>query len=179
MMNILILTGSPHKNGTSSLLADKFMEGAQENGHYVLRFDAAFKKVGGCQGCDYCRIHGCECVQKDDMQALYAPLLAADLVVFVTPLYYYGMTAQLKSVIDRFYAVDRSLRQPPKGAMLIATCNNQRDWAMQALEQHYLTILKHLGWQDRGILLAQGMGVRADIENSEFPQKAKELGLSL
>ncbi len=178
-MKILVLTGSPHKDGTSALLADKFVEGALEKGHQVARFDTAFKKVGGCLGCGFCWDHNGVCVQKDDMTEVYGPLLEAELVVFVTPLYFWDMTAQLKCVVDRFYAFNRELTNPARSAVLLATCNSMQPWAMDALTAHYKAILRHLHWEDRGVLLAQGMGVRADIENSEFPQRAKELGLGL
>lgn len=178
-MKIVMLTGSPHKSGTSMLLADMFEEGVRENGHQVTRFDAAFMKVTGCRGCDYCTGHNGDCVLKDDMHAVYAPLLASELVVLVTPLYYWDMTAQLKSVVDRFYSIDRALTTPPKGTMLLATCHSSEPWAFDALKAHYKAIQRHLSWQDRGTLFAQGMGVRVDMENSEYPQKAKALGLSL
>lgn len=178
-MKIVMLTGSPHKAGTSALLADKFAEGAHEREHHIIRFDTAFKKIGACRGCEYCLDHNGACIQKDDMDEILPPLLEAHLVAFVTPLYYFDMTAQLKTVVDRFFAVDRALANPPKAAVLLAVCNSHRDWAMDALKEHYKAILRHLGWHDRGMLLAQGMGVRADIENSDFPQKAKELGRSL
>ena len=56
-MNIVILSGSPHKKGTSALLADAFTDGARQAGHTVTRFDCAFLQVGGCRGCDYCGAH--------------------------------------------------------------------------------------------------------------------------
>ncbi|SHI01360.1 NADPH-dependent FMN reductase [Sporobacter termitidis DSM 10068] len=178
-MKIVMLTGSPRKNGTSSLLADKFAEGAGEKGHHVVRFDAAFRKVGGCMACGYCKSHGGACVQKDDMDEILPALLDAHLAVFVTPLYYWDMTAQLKAVVDRFFAVDRALTDPPKGAVLLATCNSRHTWAFDALTEHYKAILRHLRWDDRGTLLVSGVGAREDIEDTEYPQKAKALGLSL
>lgn len=178
-MNIVMLTGSPHKNGTSMLLADEFEKGALEMGHQVTRFDTAFMAVSGCRGCNYCREHSGECVMRDDMQSVYKPLLEANVVVFVTPLYYWDMSAQLKAVLDRFFAIDRALAKPPKGTMLLATCNSRQPWAFDALRAHYTAIQRHLGWEDRGLLLAQGMGVRADIEKSDYPSMAKALGMGL
>lgn len=178
-MKIVILTGSPRRKGTSALLADMFMEGAREKGHEVTRFDAAFTEVGGCLACGYCREHDGACARQDGMQEVYAPLLAADLVVFVTPLYYFDMSAQLKNVVDRFYAVNKTLADHPKQAMLLATGNSVKDWAMDALKLHYQTILRHLGWTDRGMLLAQGVGTREAIEATDYPEQAKAMGMSL
>ena len=86
-MNILMITGSAHKKGTSSYLADAFAKGAKEAGHAVCRFDAAYKNVHPCIGCDSCQKNGRICVFKDDMQELNPELLKAEVVVFVSPIY--------------------------------------------------------------------------------------------
>ena len=103
-MKVTVITGSAHKKGTSALLADKFIEGTKESGHEVFRFDAAFENVKPCLACEYCSSHDSECVHKDSMSTLSENLIDTDLVVFVTPLYYYTMSAQIKAVIDRFHA---------------------------------------------------------------------------
>ena len=178
-MNIVVLTGSPHKKGTSALLADEFVRGAKQAGHKVLRFDAAFEKVKPCKACDHCRRHNGECTHDDAMEDLNPGLIGADLVVFVTPLYYFGMTAQLKRVVDRFYAINAALRSAPKRAMLLATGADDEAPAMEALVGHYRAICRYLGWKDAGAVLALGVGVRKDIEQTAFPQQAYELGASL
>lgn len=65
-MNITVINSSPHKNGTSVLLTEKFIEGAKEDGHNVYRFDAAFEDVGPCESCDTC-ITNSKCVKRDSM----------------------------------------------------------------------------------------------------------------
>ncbi len=95
---------SPHKAGTSALLADKFIEGAQAAGHEVFRFNAAFEDINPCRGCDACGMNG-PCVIQDAISAkLIQKLVDCDMVALVTPLYYYGFSAQIKTVIDRFYS---------------------------------------------------------------------------
>ena len=178
-MNIVVLTGSPHKKGTSALLADEFIRGAKEAGHRVVRFDAAFEKVNPCIACDHCRRHEGQCTYTDAMEELDPMLIEADLVVFVTPLYYFGMTAQLKRVVDRFYAIDGALRRTPKRAVLLATGADEEGWAMEALAEHYRAICRYLGWQDAGTVLALGVAVRKDIEQTAFPRQAYELGRSI
>lgn len=66
-MNIVVLTGSPHRNGTTSVLTEEFIKGAESKGHNVFRFDAAFHDIHPCQGCDACGMNG-PCVQKDDIE---------------------------------------------------------------------------------------------------------------
>ena len=87
-MKILVITGSPHKKGTSALLADNFIAGALEAGHEVFRFDTIFQVTQPCLACYYCRKNNHKCIQEDDMELVWDKLIAADMVVFVTPVYY-------------------------------------------------------------------------------------------
>ncbi len=103
-MNILVIESSPHKNGSSNLLADNFIRGARENGHTVSIFGAASAALRPCLGCDVCGMAG-PCCQKDNMAELKEQILGSDMVVFVTPLYYFGMSAQLKTVMTVFTAL--------------------------------------------------------------------------
>ena len=164
-MKVTVITGSPHKKGTSALLADEFIRGAQEAGWETFRFDAAFEQVSPCLGCDRCGIGAAPCVQKDGMQK-------------VTPLYYFGFSAQIKTVIDRFYANSYKLTGGKK-VFLLATAYDQNDWTMEALTVHYRTLARYMQWTDSGMVLALGCGARPDIEQSKFPQEAYQLGRSL
>lgn len=177
-MKVVVITGSPRRNGTSALLADRFIEGAREAGHEVLRFDAAFETVGGCRGCGHCRMGARACIQKDGMTKLDPDLLDADVVAFVTPLYYFNMSSQLKAVIDRFYANNTRL-MGRKRAVLLATSWNDDDWTMNALTGTYETIVRYLQWKDAGRVLATGCGERGVLESSAFPDSAYRLGMSL
>ena len=104
-MKIVVLTGSPRKNGNSAYLAEQFIKGAEEKGHEVFRFDCAFKQVEPCRACNRCGMDG-PCIHNDDFQELSPHLIDADMVVFATPMYYFGVSAQMKRVIDRFYAIN-------------------------------------------------------------------------
>lgn len=177
-MKVTIITGSPHKRGTSALLADEFVRGVQDAGWETFRFDAAFEKVAPCLGCDRCGIGAAPCVQKDAMQKLVPELLTSQAVALVTPLYYFGFSAQIKTVIDRFYANNYKLTGNKK-MFLLATAYDQNPWTMEALTAHYKTLSRYLQWKDGGTVLAVGCGVRSDIERSKFPQEAYRLGLSL
>ncbi len=178
-MEVLILTGSPHEKGSTALLAEKFCAGAQEAGHHITRFDTAKMNINPCHGCLYCKSHDQQCIQKDDMQAIYQPLLTADVVVFVTPLYYFGIAAQLKAAIDRFYAVNPTIKTQSKKAVLLAACGGEEDGVMDSLVANYKAILHYLKWQDIGMVLATGAHSKTDIENGEFPKEAKKLGLTI
>lgn len=175
-MKVLVLTGSPHAKGTTAFLADEFCTGAEEAGHEVIRFDTAKLDIHPCIGCFHCRKSGGSCVYDDDMSQIYPHLLAADAVALVTPLYYFGMTAQLKRAVDRFFSVNSVLRESTKKLFLIGAGNDKEDWAMDALRANYHAICHYLHWQEGGMVLAFGSNTREDVENSEYQSMARSLG---
>lgn len=177
-MRIVVITGSPHRNGTTAALAEAFIEGAKEAKHDIFRFDAAKEKVSPCLACDHCRTKG-RCIHDDGMRELLPALERAELVVFVTPLYYFGMSAQLKSVIDRFYARNTALLGRGKQAYLLAASYDDNDWTMNDLVGHYQTILRYMNWHDAGMLLATGCGCREDVEKTDFLDRARKMGKKL
>ena len=90
--NITVLFASPNKKGSTAILADSFKRGAEESGHTVGVIDVCRMNVHPCIGCVRCGYEG-PCVQKDDNEMIRQTLLSTDMVVFATPLYYYGMSA--------------------------------------------------------------------------------------
>ena len=151
-MKVLVITGSAHKNGTSAYLAQKFIEGAAESGHEVFRFDAAFKKV--------------------------PKLLEADAVVFVSPIYYYGLNAQIKAVIDRFYANDAKLHGSKKAAIMLTMADTTAESAEGALGS-FKGMTKYLEWEPVGSVVATNSWTLEMLQKTDFPQQAYELGKSL
>lgn len=103
--NIVVITGSPRRNGNSFAMTDAFIRAAQEKGHTVTRFDAAFRKVGGCRACETCYRTGKACSFDDDFNEIAPAILAADALVFTMPVYWYSIPAQIKGVIDRIYSM--------------------------------------------------------------------------
>ena len=177
-MDILVIESSPHKHGSSNLLADNFIRGAEEAGHRVSVFDAARAELHPCLGCDACGMSA-PCVQKDDMAQLRERLLAADMAVFVTPLYYFGVSAQLKTVIDRFYSFNGKLTAKKLKTALIAAAWDSNDWTMKDIKIHYETLCRYLNFEDRGQILGTGCGTVSMTKMTRFPQLAYELGKNL
>lgn len=176
-MKILVLTGSPRKNGNSNTLADNFIKGAEEAGHEVVRFDAAFKNVHPCIGCNSCGMDG-PCVFKDDFDFVRRHIVDADMVVFATPMYYFGISAQLKAVIDRFYAVNGQIHRSKKAALLMTYADTSTPEA-EPIKLHYKTLLNYLGWTDAGQVIASGVWPAGAVNQTEYPKRAYELGKSL
>ena len=102
--NIVVITGSPRKNGNSFAMTDAFIQAAQAKGHTVTRFDAAMMKIGGCRACETCYKTGKACSFDDDFNTIAPAILEADAVVFTMPVYWYSIPAQIKGVIDRLFA---------------------------------------------------------------------------
>lgn len=145
-MKIVILTGSPRKKGNSNYLAEQFAKGANNAGHEVFVFDCVKQKVGGCLACDFCGMNG-PCSQKDDFTNILRPQLeTADMIVLVSPIYYYGLSSQLKAVIDRFYALDGSMRNK-KSALLVTMADTNNATAFSAVD-YYHALGRYLGWKN-------------------------------
>jgi len=119
-----------------------------------------------------------DCIFNDAISTKLMPkMLEADLLVLVTPLYYYGMSAQLKTIVDRFYS--RTERLHRKKSIFMATAWNSADWTMEALQAHYKTLVRYMEWQDVGQVWAIGCGYRRAVESSEFGDAAFKIGASL
>ena len=177
-MKILALTGSPNKNGSSNLLASEFTRGAEEAGHSVRVVDAAHAPIAPCAGCIRCGYDG-PCVQKDDMETIRPLILGADMLAFVTPLYYYGMSAQLKTLIDRFCAFNGQIQRKRMKSALLAVAWNSDGWTFDALEAHYKTLVRYLNFRDEGMILGRGCGTPSMTRASRFPGMAYQLGRGL
>lgn len=177
-MKIVIITGSPHKKGSSNCLAERFIEGAKEAGHSVERFDVAFMNIHPCLGCDHCGMNG-PCVQRDDVAQIRDVLLSADMAVFVTPIYYFGVSAQLKMVIDRFYSYTTKLSGRHLKAALITAAWDSNEDAMPCTVAYYQKLCRYMNFRDQGMVLGLGCGTRSMTEHTSYPEQAYLLGKSL
>ncbi len=177
-MKIVILKGSPNKHGSSNMLADNFIKGAKEAGHTITEIDAAHSDISPCIGCVHCGYEG-ECALSDDMDEIREEILKSDMMVFVTPLYYYGMSAQLKILIDRFCSRNFSIQQKNFKSALLTVAYNSDDWTFDALEAHYDTLIRYLNLNDCGRVLGYGCGTPSMTEFSKYPDEAYRLGKEL
>jgi multimeric flavodoxin WrbA len=177
-MKIIILQGSPNRNGSTQILSEAFAKGAEEAGHEVEIIQVADANVNPCTGCVACGYEG-PCVQKDGMEELRSKILKADMLVFATPLYYYGMTAQLKTIIDRFCSFNSSLNRKHMKSALLTVAWNADSWTFEALEAHYKTLVRYLNLDDQGEVLGLGCGTPSMTKHSGYVEKAYRLGSGL
>ena len=99
--------------------------------------------------------------------------------VRLLPVYYFGMSAQIKAAIDRFYAFNDRLLEMKKKAVLLSACGDEEDWVTEALDKHFEVLCRYLNWEPVAALFAKGVYERADIEKSDYPEKAEKLGESI
>ena len=159
-MNIVVLEGSPNRNGSSNLLAEQFIRGVTEAGHSVQAVDVAHANIHPCIGCIHCGYEG-PCVQKDDVNGIRQKILDADMMVFVTPLYYC------------------SIQRKHMKSALLAVAWNSDTWTFEALESHYHTLVRYLNLKDQGMVLGKGCGTPSMTQHSKYLQMAYELGKKL
>jgi len=153
-MNIVILNGSPRPNGNTAAMVTAYREGAELAGHKVTVFDVCRMHIAGCLACEYCHKKVARtCVQKDDMQQIYPALDEADMLVLASPVYYHGLSGQLKCAIDRIYApgYPRRLR---KAALLLSS--GSPDVYGGALYTYQHSFLEWLHLEDTGVFMAAG-----------------------
>lgn len=177
-MRIIVLQGSPNSDGSTALLVKEFKRGAESAGHSVNVVDIAKLKINPCSGCVACG-YGGPCALHDDFDDLRERILESDMLVFATPLYYYGMTAQLKACVDRFCSANPSITAKRFDSALLAVAWNADDWTFDAVEAHYNTIARYLDMNDRGRILGRGCGTPSMTRASRYLSAAYDLGASL
>jgi len=177
-MKIVILMGSPNRNGSTGILVSEFVRGAADAGHSCEVIDVCHADIHPCTGCVACGYEG-PCVQKDDVSEIRKKLLACDMAVFATPLYYYGMSAQLKAVVDRFCAYNSSLNGRHLKSALLSVAWNADDWTFDVLSAHYRTLVRYINFEDMGMILGYGCGTPSMTKRSIYPKQAYQLGKSL
>lgn len=178
MKNVLILSGSPRLNGNSDLLCNEFMRGVQEAGHEVEKIRVATKKIGYCRACYFCRDHKGQCAVRDDMAEILEKMLKADVIVLASPIYFYSVDAQLKTVIDR--TVARWLEFHNKEFYYIMSAAEDTDTVMDTT----LACLRGLadcldGSVERGVIYGKGVYEKGEIKDHPAIQQAYEMGKSI
>ncbi len=157
MSKIVILNGSPRKNGKTASLVKAFVEGAKESNNEVKELYLQGMKIGGCLACEGCQRNGGVCIQKDDMQIVSEAFLWADVVVFASPQYWGMITGQLKIVIDRLYAV---LFGSPKVKQFVVIMT-ARGNMYEMTEDFFSIFTQFLDWKNLGNVLGAGKEAEA------------------
>ena len=178
MKKVLILSGSPRKNGNSDTLCDEFMRGAKEAGNEVEKIRVSEKKIDFCHGCYYCQKSGGICAIKDDMADLLQKIIDADVIVLASPVYFYSIDAQLKTVIDRTVARWTEVRD--KEFYYIATSADEDKEAQERTIECFRGYADCVeGAVEKGVIYATGVYQKGEILGTPYMKQAYEMGLSV
>ena len=173
---IVVITGSPRKNGNSFAMTDAFIKAAEGKGHTVTRFDAALKKVGGCHACETCFSTGKACTFDDDFNTIVPAILKADTIVFTMPVYWYSIPAQIKGVIDRIFSLVVGGKDIAGKECALITCCEEED--MSVMDGVRIPIERMCAlnkWKMVGEVLIPGVLNAGDIEKTDGCKKAAAL----
>lgn len=178
---IVILNGSPRRNGNTSALVKAFTEGAESAGHSVTEFFLDGMDIHGCKGC-FGGHSGreCPCVQKDGMAEIYPAVKESDVVVLASPLYYWTVSGQLKTVLDRLFALEEGdgnlLRGNGRSSVLLMAAEGH---GFEDAALYYDHLTEHLRWKNAGKILCGGVMDVGDAAGRKELDDARELGKSI
>ena len=173
---IVVITGSPRKNGNSFAMTEAFIQAAEAKGHQITRFDAAMRKVGGCRACETCFKTGKACSFDDDFNLVAPAILEADAVVFTMPVYWYSIPAQIKGVIDRLFSFVVGGRDiAGKECAVIACCEEEDMSVLDGVRIPLERSVALMKWQMVGAVLVPGVLNVGDIEKTDGCRQAAAL----
>lgn len=173
---IVVITGSPRKNGNSFAMTDAFIKAAESKGHTVTRFDAAVMNLGGCHACETCYNTGKACSFDDDFNVIAPAILEADIVVFTMPVYWYSIPAQIKCVIDKLFSFCVAGKDVAGKECALITCCEEDD--MSVMDGVRIPIERSaalLKWKMVGEVMIPGVLNAGDIEKTDGCRQAATL----
>ena len=172
---LLILSASPRKGGNSEMLCDQFLLGAKEAGNQGEKIFLKDKKIGYCIGCGSCS-NSHKCVQKDDMADILDKMIAADVIVMATPVYFYTMNGQMKTMIDR--CVPRYTEISGKDFYFIIAAADTNKKAMERTIEGFRGFTEDCleDTKEKGVVYGVGAWNIGDIKSNAAMQQAYEMG---
>lgn len=173
-----VISASPRKGGNSDILCDQFIRGAVDGGNKAEKVFLGEKKINYCLGCGACQNNGGSCVHHDDMDEVLDKMIKADVLVMATPIYFYSMNAQLKTLIDRTCCKYTKLAD--KRAYLIATSADSRKESMDAAIAGFRGFLACLdNVEEAGIIYGTGVHGKGEVREKEVMRTAYDMGRSM
>ncbi len=172
---VLVLSASPRRGGNSDLLCDQFMSGAQAVGFHAEKIFLKDKKINYCMGCSTCYNGKKRCPQKDDMSEVLEKMIAADVIVMATPVYFYTMNAQMKTLIDRTCSRYTEINNKEFYFIVAAADSSKR--AMERTLEGFRGFTSCLsGAKEKGIIYGTGAWNIGDIKGKPALKEAYEMG---
>ena len=175
--SVLVLSSSPRKGGNSDLLCDQFIKGAEEAGHQAEKVFLKDKKINYCTGCGTCFDTG-KCSQKDDMAEVLEKMISADVIVMATPVYFFTLCAQMKTLIDRTCSRYTEINKKEFYLIVTAAVNNKP--AMQRTIECFRGFTSCLsGAKEKGIVYGTGAWKTGEIKGKKSMNQAFKMGLAI
>ncbi len=176
MKKVLVLSSSPRKGGNSDILCDEFVRGAKDAGCDVTKIFLKVKKINYCTGCGFCNTNDyTACAQKDDAAEILDLMVEADVIVMATPVYFYTMCAQMKTLIDRCCARYTHIRNKEFYFIITAADGNKK--ALERTNYEFHGLLDCLvGAVERGTIYASGVWQKGEVNNTVYVKEAYEMG---
>lgn len=175
MKNVLIISSSPRRHGNSDLLCDMFAKGAEESGNNVEKIFLKDKEINYCTGCGVCNTTH-RCIIKDDMAEILDEMVNADVIVLATPVYFYSMAAQMKTLIDR--TVPRYTEISDKDFYFIMTAADPDRAALERTLEGFRGFTEDCldGAREAGIIYGTGAWQIGEIKNTDAYEQAYQMG---
>jgi len=178
-VHVLALVGSPRKGGNTDILVDELLGAAEANGHVVGKVRLTELSIGPCRDCRACKHReDHSCVVDDDMTGLYSELELADVIVFGTPIYWYGPTAQMKPMLDRLRAFSGTGKLRGKTSMLVLPSQEGPSCCGPTVDM-FAMIFRFLEMREGGAVLATAYDKGEVLGRPDDLARARELGASL
>ena len=175
---VLVLSSSPRRGGNSDLLCDQFTNGVQQAGHHVDKIFLKDKKINYCTGCGTCIDRGKSCPQKDDMAEVLDKMVEADVIVMATPVYFYTMCAQMKTLIDRTCARYTEIKN--KEFYFIVTAADTNNRAMERTLEEFKGFTYCLeDAKEKGVIYGTGAWDKGEIKGKPAMEEAFKAGMSV
>jgi multimeric flavodoxin WrbA len=173
---IIGFLGSPHVDGNTGIMVREVLRGAASRGASTKLVVLNELNAKGCQGCMGCQANGGHCVVKDDIAPLLEEIYAADGVVLGTPVYMWQMTAQLKTLVDRFFCYLKPDYSSHLGAgkrtVLVVAQNNANPDSFKVYLESTRDMLGFLGFPVENMVHAWGVGAPGDVKSQAEPLRA-------
>lgn len=177
-MNIVILNGSPRKQGNTKAVIEALTQGINPNQHNIEVINTNALNISGCLACNYCKNGDHQCIHKDDTNPVIEKIVQGDLLIFATPVYWWGISAQLKLVVDKFYAKQPQLKDKKYGIIAIGGAGVE-NVQYELISKQFKAIGNFLSWTN--VLDESQSAYEVDDlrDNKAIMAKYKTIGESL
>lgn len=172
---IIVVCGNSKQNDPTEQLAEAFIKGARGAGHEVRKLTLYNRNINACMECQYCHINRGVCMIKDAMPEIYEQMMDSDILVIATPVYFYSFPSKLKAVFDRMHNPIRN-RFKIRETYLLTAYTDEGENVCRPMLETYHAIGDYLGWQDQGIIVAEGINEKEGIRGHEALIQAEEMG---